>query len=77
MMAPPPARRGGNGRLSTAGKNVKNIADGLHPKFAKRAYNGDEVDFTTTPGNERRAWKGKMGKRGPWRQTKEENVSPI
>lgn len=78
MMAPAPARRGGNGRLSAAGKDVKNIADGLHPKFPKRAYKGDEMDFTTTiPGskNEERAWKGKMGKRGPRRLEKEENVS--
>ena len=72
-MAPGPVQHAGNGRLSAAGKSVKNIADGLHPKFPKRVYNGDEMDFTTQ--HDTRDWKGRKGKRGPWRQNKEENVS--
>ena len=73
-MASGPVQHGGNGRLATAGKDVKNIADGIHPKFPKRVYNGDEKDFTT---HKKRNWKGRMGKRGPWRRNKEETVSHL
>lgn len=62
------------GRLAPAGEDVKRIAESLHPhpKFPKRSYKGDNVDYTQEP--EKRAWRGQMGRRGPWRQNQPESV---
>lgn len=79
-MAPSQIRqspKSGAGRLAPAEEDVKHIADSLHPhpRFPRprRSYRGNDVDFTQQP--QKRIFQGRLARRGPWRQDKQESVS--